>query len=186
MNISDKSFVSKMDPSATTLADTSAAASGDTTAAAAAAAEDTPADGTTMDGGAIGTTTETEGAGADTTTGAGSTTGVVTFAKTTTNINNNAAAEAIRKPYKLQLQEGSNEITTKFVKAIETAAGTVESAATMPDILVTNNHFGIPEYPSDNLLEIWWKSGQPCMAVDGQAVILIICMGAFKGSCYGI
>ena len=86
----------------------------------------------------------------------------------------------------LQLQEGSDETTTEFVTAIEGAAGTLESGTIMPDIFVTNKNFNTPEYPADGLLSTWWKSGQPCMVVDEEMVILVICMGAFKGLSYGI
>ena len=70
------------------------------------------------------------------------------------------------------------------MQAIEAAANIAQSTTTIPDILVSNNSFGTIDYQTNKLLATWWKAGQPCMAVDGPIVILIICMGAYKGVWY--
>ena len=152
-------------------------------AVTAAAAKGTNADDTTTEDSTASATPQRTGATA---------TATATTSTTTTSgtkrviIMESATRNTSKQPFLVQPQEGSNELSIHFEKAIEAAADIEQSTTTMPDILVSHKSFGTIDYLTDDLLATWWKAGQPCMAVDNTVVILIICMGAYKGVCYGI
>ena len=158
-------------------ATTNAVAAAAAVTAAATTTKGTNADGTTIEDSAVSTTTQSPGAA--TATAITTTTG--------TGANNNATPDPTQQSYFVQLQEDSKEQAIQLVQAIVTAADTAQPTTSLPNILVSNKKFGgTIDYPPDDQLATWWQAGQPCMAVDDTAVILIICLGASQGVYYGL